>query len=315
MADEPLNPYTPSRAAEMAPETAPQGRASGILAVVASLLCAQPFAGLGLYVLGRKRRFLAWAVPATLAEVLMIVGAWTGLSTLFLVALGAILLLVLGSFVDTLMARSSSAAPSFRRALVTVLLVFVGGRAALYGVKQWLVEGFSIPSAAMVRSLLVGDHVMVKKKVDDVRRGDMVVFRYPPDPSITFIKRIVALGGDTVEIRSNAVVVNGVALPQSPRSEACPPSNDTQGDCRVLEERGDAHLYTIMLDGPFSSDFHLVEVPPGHVFVMGDNRNNSKDSRVWGFLPVGNLIGVPTLVYFSLSPGGDMRWDRVGRRL
>jgi len=171
MADEPLNPYTPSRAAEMAPETAPQGRASGILAVVASLLCAQPFAGLGLYVLGRKRRFLAWAVPATLAEVLMIVGAWTGLSTLFLVALGAILLLVLGSFVDTLMARSSSAAPSFRRALVTVLLVFVGGRAALYGVKQWLVEGFSIPSAAMVRSLLVGDHVMVKKKVDDVRLG------------------------------------------------------------------------------------------------------------------------------------------------
>jgi signal peptidase I len=289
----------------------------GIVAVVAAILCAQPFTGLGLWVLGRKRRFLAWLVPSLLAEVLLVVGVWAVLPRLVVVASVGLIVIAVGSIIDTLVARSSAAAPSTKRALVTVLVAFVCGRAALMGVKHWLVESFSIPTATMQPTLLIGDHVMVKKSVRDIRRGDMVVFRYPPEPTIHFIKRVVAMAGDTVEIRSNVVRVNGIAWPQTPLAQACPKGTDgqTSSDCQVLEERAFDHAYTIMLAGPYDSDSNPVTVPPGHVFVLGDNRHNSKDSRFWGFLPVQNLTGVPTVTFFSVSPDGDVRWDRIGHAL
>ena len=125
------------------------------------------------------------------------------------------------------------------------------------------------------------------------------------------------MAGDTVEIRSNVVRVNGVALPQTPLSRACPKSSDgqTSSDCQVLEEHSAGHAYTIMLDGPYDSDSNPVTVPPGHVFVLGDNRHNSRDSRVWGFVPLHNLMGAPTVTFFSLSPAGDVRWNRIGHEL
>jgi signal peptidase I len=287
------------------------------VAVVAAILCAQPFTGLGLWVLGRKRRFLTWLVPSLLAEVLLVVAVWFVLPRLVVLASVGLIAIALGSIIDTLVARSSGAAPSTTRALVTVLAAFVFGQAALLGVKQWLVESFSIPSATMQPTLLVGDHVMVRKRVRDIRRGDMVVFRYPPEPTIHFIKRVVAMPGDTVEIRSNVVRVNGIAWPQTPLAQACPKGSDGQpsSDCQVLEELAGDLSHTIMLEGPYDSDSNPVTVPPGHVFVLGDNRHNSRDSRAWGFVPVQNLMGVPTVTFFSQSPAGEIRWDRIGRAL
>jgi signal peptidase I len=239
------------------------------------------------------------------------------LPRLLLVALVGGLAVAVASLIDTFGATASTAAPPLGRALVTLLVVFVGVGSGSYGVKRWLVESFSIPTATMQPTLLVGDHVMVKKSVRDIQRGDMVAFRYPPDPSVHFLKRIVAMAGDTVELRSNVVRVNGIALPQTPLSQACPRAThgETSSDCRVLEERAGDRSYTIMLDGASDSDSNPVTVPPGHVFVLGDNRNNSRDSRVWGFLPVQNLTGVPTLTFFSLSPAGEVRWDRIGHAL
>jgi signal peptidase I len=284
-----------------------------IVAVIASLAC---FVGFGLWVLGRKRRFFLWAAPGLLAIVLMVLATWFPLPRLLVVAMFGLIALALGALIDTFVASASASAPPLGRALVTLLVVYVAARAGLYGVKHWLVESFSIPSATMQPTLLVGDHVMVKKSVRDLHRGDMVVFRYPPDPTIHFIKRVVAIAGDTVEIRSNVVRVNGVALPQTPSSQACPKgSEQTSSACQVLEERAGDHAYAIMLDGPYDSDGNPVTVPPGHVFVLGDNRNNSRDSRVWGFLPVQNLTGVPTVTFFSQSPAGDIRWDRIGHAL
>ena len=156
---------------------------------------------------------------------------------------------------------------------------------------------------------------MVRKKVGDTRRGDIVVFRYPPEPSINYVKRVIALAGDTIEVRTNAVFVNGIALPQSPSAEACPGSKASlpvEG-CRLVHEQSDGRAHDVMLEGPFNSDMATVKVPPGNVFVLGDNRNNSKDSRVWGFVPAENLIGTAPFIYLSLSPDGAP-WDRIGRR-
>ena len=312
----PPNPYAPGRATDEIPPVAPPGRASSWLAVLATLVCFQPLAGVGLYVLGQHRRFAMWTIPAIIAETTMIVAAWNAWSWIFVVAGIMMISLGIGSIVDTFVASSSIAAPPFRRALVTVLSIFVCERAALYGVRNWLVESFSLPSAAMAPTLLVGDHIMVKKKVDDIRRGDIVVFRYPPQPSVNYLKRVMALAGDTIEVRANDVFVNGIAVAQSPSSEACPGAKASQAaeGCRLIHEQSDGRAHDIMLDGSFNSDMATVKVPAANVFVMGDNRNNSKDSRVWGFVPAENLIGQATFIYLSLSPDGA-HWDRVGRRL
>ena len=256
-----------------------------------------------------------WTIPAIIAETAMIVAAWNAWSGLFVVAGILMIPLVIGSLVDTFVASSSIAAPPFRRALVTVLAIFVCERAALYGVRNWLIESFAIPSAAMAPTLLAGDRIMVKKKVGDIRRGDIVVFRYPPQPSINFIKRVMALAGDTIEVRANDVFVNGIALTQSPSAEACPrlKARLPAEECRVIHEQSGGRTHDIILEGLFNSDMAAIKVPAANVFVMGDNRNNSKDSRVWGFVPAENLIGTAPFIYLSLSPDGAP-WDRIGRR-
>jgi signal peptidase I len=317
MAADPPNPYAPGRALAEEPGAGRAGRPSRWLAMVATLLCLQPFAGLGLYVLGRTRRLLFWVVPSTVACTLMLVAVWMVKPTLFLIAAGATVLLMLGSLADTIVAAPSVSAPTFRRALVTVLIIFVAERAGFLGVKRWLVEAFSIPSGAMAPSLLVGDHIMVKKKTSTIQRGDIVVFRYPPDPEIMYVKRIVAVAGDMLAIRSDTVFVNSAALPQSASPEKCPRLGENQADvdCRLAQESTGLRSYAIMVEGDFNTDLSPITVPAGHVFVLGDNRHNSKDSRAWGPLPETDLTGLAVFVYWSQGQAGEIRWDRIGQRL
>jgi signal peptidase I len=317
MAVDPPNPYAPSLAVAEEGDAAAAARPARWLAILATLACMQPLAGLGLLVLGRRRRFLFWCLLASTAYGLMLAAVWTVKPTLFLFAFGAVVSLGLASLVDTIIATPSTAlpspssAPTFRRALVTVLIVFVAERAGLHAVKRWVVEAFNIPSGAMVPTLLVGDHVMVKKHVEAAQRGDIVVYRYPPEPSVLYIKRILAVAGDTIEFRSHRVFVNGVPLATSPSSEKCPAHDERPPEpgCRRLAESSGPRSYTIMLAEDFLDDFPPLVVPPGHVFVVGDNRHNSKDSRVFGPVPTANLVGSATFIYWSKS------LDRVGQRL
>jgi signal peptidase I len=315
MTVEPPNPYAPGRALAQKPGSGHAGRPARWLAIVATLLCLQPFAGAGLYVLGRTRRILFWSVPSTVAYVVMLAGVWTVKPTLFAIGVGAMGLLILGSLVDTIVVAPAAWTPTFQRALVTLLIVFAAERAGLHVVKRTVAEAFSIPSGAMMPSLLVGDHIMVKKDTSSAGRGDMVVFRYPPDPKVTFIKRVLAVAGDTIEIRADAVFVNGAALSQSASSEKCPESGANPADCRLVQESTGLRSYAIMIEGSFDADLSPITVPPGHVFVLGDNRHNSKDSRVWGPLPEKDLLGLAMFVYWSQSQAGQIRWDRFGRRL
>jgi signal peptidase I len=169
-------------------------------------------------------------------------------------------------------------------------------------IRAFVAQAYNIPSGSMKPTLLVGDFILVNKLVyrfSEPQRGDIVVFKYPIDPNIDFVKRIIALPGEEVEVRNNQVFINGKPLPliEVGRSEE-------NGIRKVIYEEvlpeGKKHKVQFYEDFPFSkSDFGPVVVPPNHYFVMGDNRDNSEDSRYWGFLPRENIVGKVFVIYFS----------------
>lgn len=138
----------------------------------------------------------------------------------------------------------------------------------------FIVQGFYIPSGSMRTTLMEGDRILVNKfiyRFTDPIRGDIVVFKYPPDEKRIFIKRIIAVGGETVEIRDAKVYIDG-------------------------KELAEPYLKVTM-----EGDFAPVKVPANSFFVMGDNRNESDDSRYWGFVPRKNVVGEAFLIYFPFN--------------
>ncbi len=179
-------------------------------------------------------------------------------------------------------------------------------------VRSFAVEAFTIPSGSMEPTLLVGDYLLVNRlsyvvkapftdivlfNLGQPKPGDTVVFRYPVDPSKDFIKRVVATGGDTVEIRDKTVYVNG--------------RKRTDTTARFISNTD--------IPGSLSPRDNLgpITVPPDSYFVMGDNRDNSLDSRFWGFVKKDDLVGKAEVLYFSYDHDADLlhhvRWERVGR--
>jgi signal peptidase I len=188
--------------------------------------------------------------------------------------------------------------------------------------RAFVVEAFQIPSGSMIPTLEIGDHIFVSKfaygigipftnkklvEFSDPKRGDVVVFRYPPDPSTDFIKRVVGLPGDSVELRRNQVFINGRPMPREGVGGAC-----RYNEGRSPEEARDCELWIENLDGKThkiyqdpnqpAQDWGPRLVPPRSVFVMGDNRDNSRDSRVWGFVPYDNVKGRALIVWWSRDP-------------
>jgi signal peptidase I len=197
-------------------------------------------------------------------------------------------------------ARRSQPRELLEATLVAVVL-------ALF-VRTFLVQAFDVPTPSMEKTVLAGDHVIVNKFVfapralaaldrllprRAVRRGDLIVFKFPEDPRRDFVKRAVALPGDTVEIRDKTVLVNGGG--ESARGAF-------HSEVRVWPDDQDVP------DGLRRRDqFPLSEVPAQMYFAMGDNRDNSYDSRFWGPVPAANLKGRPLFVYWSYPPGGGPR--------
>jgi signal peptidase I len=181
-------------------------------------------------------------------------------------------------------------------------------------VRVFLLQAFRIPSESMRDTLLVGDFLFVTKLdygaklpftkirlpgLREPRRGDIIVFQWPPDPSQDFIKRCIATGGETVEIRHRQVIVNGRPI-EEPYVRHTAPHEEPPG----MSPR---------------DNLAAVTVPAGHMFMMGDNRENSADSRYWGFVPMDLVKGRALFIYFSTASKHwwDMpffvRWDRLFR--
>jgi signal peptidase I len=198
--------------------------------------------------------------------------------------------------------------------------------------RAFVVEAFQIPSGSMIPTLEVGDHIFVSKFAYGVtvpftnsrlmhfgqpERGDVVVFRYPMDPSTDYIKRVVGLPGDTVEIRREDLYVNGQVVPRQrvPRAYHCSEGGAVPGmrdehDCELWLETLDKKQHeTVLEPGRGNRDFGRTVVPRGHVFVMGDNRDNSSDSRVWGTVDLDLIKGKALIVWWSRASSAS--WSPV----
>ncbi len=185
--------------------------------------------------------------------------------------------------------QKSTAREYFESIVIAVIL-------ALF-VRTWVVQAFKIPTGSMENNLLIGDHLLVNKFVSgptatglertllpvrDPRRGEVVVFKYPNEPERDFIKRVIGLPGDTVELRNKKVYINGQPLDE-PYVHFLEPASESQ-EVTSFDVR---ERY-----GP-------VRVPANQYFVMGDNRDNSQDSRYWGFLPRDYIKGRSLMIYWS----------------
>jgi signal peptidase I len=190
---------------------------------------------------------------------------------------------------------------------VTILVLLFG--------TTTLCQAFVIPTGSMEDNLLVGDHVLVDKLAyapagsvakhllpyDNPKHGDIIVFRYPPDLALTLVKRVIGLPGDHIRITNGTVYRNGIRLNQSYvyHKYAYDPALDNfpWPCCRPVKEQAAQEAQRDLLDRHVASG--EVIVPEGHYFGMGDNRDNSSDSRYWGFIPRENIIGKPLLIYWS----------------
>ncbi len=159
-------------------------------------------------------------------------------------------------------------------------------------IRTFIVQAFKIPSGSMLQTLQVGDHILVSKflyRFTNPARGDIIVFKFPQDETRDFIKRVIGLPRDTIELRAKTLLING----------------------KPLEEP--YAIYESL--NPFRETFGPVTVPPGHLFMMGDNRDSSQDSRAWGFLDVEKVRGKAFVIYWSWDAGWRVRWSRIGRLL
>ena len=208
-----------------------------------------------------------------------------------------------------------------------ILIVFL--------LRSFLVEPFKIPSSSMVPTLLVGDFILVNKFTYGIRlpvankkiielgspkRGDVMVFRYPDDPSLDYIKRVVGLPGDRIEYRNKRLWINGTQVPARQGDDYLSKER-MQFSRRYVETLG-ATEHEILIDEdtpsvltptrtfPYAANctYNMngmaCTVPPGHYFMMGDNRDNSSDSRVWGFVPDENIVGRAFFIWLNLNELG-----------
>jgi len=196
----------------------------------------------------------------------------------------------------------------------------------------FIVQAFQIPSESMENTLLIGDYLLVDKvryggngfwaeimPYRHVRRGDIIVFHYPINPSEHFVKRVVGVPGDRIRLVNREVYVNGV-----PQRESYVRYTSTIHDT-FRDEFPRVNLVVPELEGAWWEQMKkLVEdnqliVPEGNYFVLGDNRDESKDSRYWGFVPVENIVGRPLIIYWSIqNPDSDVPFqpavnDRLSR--
>ncbi len=243
--------------------------------------------------------------------------------------------------------NKTSSTPDKKKLLLENLNSLALALLLVFMIRSSVVEAFKIPSGSMIPTLLIGDHIFVNKfayglkvpfsdlfsveptyivKRDPPKRGDIIVFVYPKDESYYYIKRVVGVPGDTIEIKNKTLFINGQEIKREPIPAAqaekifaqLDDDRYSQGNLELFYENLNG-THTMMLDKNnfLGETFGPITVPPESLFVMGDNRDFSNDSRFWGFVPMNNVKGRAMVIWLSLwfeSLGSlpEFRPSRIG---
>jgi signal peptidase I len=214
--------------------------------------------------------------------------------------------------------------------IIAVVLFFI--------MRAFVVEAFKIPSGSMESTLRSGDFLLVNKmlygaevpftgkhlpRVREPQRGDVVVFRYPGDPRVDYVKRLVGLPGDTLAMHDGRLWVNGVPRTEQYAIHIDRDDDPVYADFEWQREYFAGGAEAARLYRPTRNNWGPLVVPGGNYFMLGDNRDNSSDSRYWGFVPDSLLRGRPMLVYYSYAPDSSqhfpwltgIRWRRIFERI
>ncbi len=247
--------------------------------------------------------------------------------------------------------KQKSHAREYLEALLTAVLI-------AFFLRSFVIEAFKIPSGSMIPTLVVGDHIFVNKfvyglrvpltkkwliKFGEPKRGETIVFIYPEDESLDFIKRVVGVAGDKIRVDGDDLFVNGEKVSaQALQVEGPDPKNPQEVALKPDATFPDGAKFSKIPEFPGWRDYHFflerlgevthfkqegsvnfitsdeITVPAGHLFVMGDNRDNSRDSREWGFVPLENVKGKAMFVWLSWNGEGKglvnkIRWHRFGK--
>ncbi len=200
-------------------------------------------------------------------------------------------------------------------------------------IRQFVVEAFKIPSGSMIPTLTIGDHLLVNKFIygpripftdtrifawKEPKRGDIIVFKYPENETKNFIKRVVGLPGDKIEIKNGKLFINDQPVPVTDlgvyegrtRGRVLPTIRNRGS---LKNSSGTVKHKILYLHDQSGYNFGPILVPKDSVFVMGDNRDNSQDSRVWGFVNYNKILGRALIIYWSWDGDGRwVRWERIG---
>jgi len=217
--------------------------------------------------------------------------------------------------------------------LRSLLIVLVG----VFCIRTFVAEATVIPTGSMEQTILIGDHVFLNKLLygphlpytslrlpvlKEIHRQEIVAFRYPSNPSVMFVKRVIGVGGDVVKIQNKKVYLSGRPLDepyvQYQFSTMLPLRDDFPPTPSLLETLPAAWgldpTWARQMPSFIRNDG--LHIPPGYLFVMGDNRDNSLDSRFWGFVPLENVVGEPLFVYWSYdAPSKDWTAENLVSRL
>lgn len=189
--------------------------------------------------------------------------------------------------------------------------------------RGFVAEPFRIPSGSMLSTLEIGDFILVNKFAYGIRppvwnkkligianpeRGDVIVFRYPENPSVDYIKRVVGVPGDEIAYLNKVLYINGKKIEQEPLGvyQAGFPN------LKRFKEDLDGVEHDILVNIMAPAGDFVVKVPPNSYFVLGDNRDNSRDSRFWGFVPDENLVGKAFMIWMNWQWGHWPEWHRIG---
>lgn len=202
----------------------------------------------------------------------------------------------------------------------------------IFLIRSFLYEPFRIPSGSLKPTLEIGDFIAVNKFDYGIRmpithqmiyargkpqRGDIIVFRWPPNPSVDFIKRVIGVPGDHISYVNKVLYINGEKMPQNLLGTSLEENEGKISNVELKEENlaGIKHQINQFTDKP-DDDFRDIVVPAGMYFTMGDNRDDSMDSRFWGFVPDANIVGKASAVWMSWnSDHYSLRWKRIGTKI